>query len=317
MRRLKQMISVALLCATTTLSAQNCCPPQNCDPCCDWFSDCEFSVLGEYLYWDICSLSDDLQQTTTPVVGERRNIILGSDYQSGYRVGGLFQFSCWEFGVRYTSLDSTKEINQPLNATGDAFYKIQQRYDYSVLDITLGREINIRGLCGSLTPFIGLKFGWIDLKQDVQETSPNTPNLIEIETQSDFNTYGINLGANFQWQIWKECIPVSFITRASMALLKGTYSTNGGDVVHDGVVITSTDYFDSCAFSFVPNIYVGLDFELFCCDCFWANAQIGYEAELWTSFEFVTGALGATLAEIRKPGDVSLNGLVVRLQIGF
>jgi len=309
MKLLTKILSGAFLSAMVTLSAQNCCPPQtDCNPCCDWFSDCEFSVFGEYLYWDVCRSSGQLASVTTTSATDFALLHFGSNYQSGYRVGGSLQASCWNFLVRYTSIDSTKSLVQP-QAAGE--YSLREGFDYSVVDIQLGREIYLRGLCGSLTPFIGLKFGWIDETMQIEEVAAA---VTTATVKNDLSSYGVSLGANFYWQIWKECIPVAFIARGSVALLKGRFQTPDAERFVDGVLNETMTSFNRCTMNFVPNLYVGLDFDLFCCDCFNVNAQLGYEAEIWTSYLFAPGDI--TLGG-RKSGILALNGLVARFQIGF
>jgi len=303
MKLLTKIMSIALLSATACLSAQTCCPTQtNCNPCCDWFEDCEFSVFGEYLYWDFCKRTGDLDRVATPVLGTQANLQFGSDYQSGYRVGGVLRTSCWNLFVRYTSLCPTKTISQSGLLT-DELYTEKVNYDYSTLGIGVGRDINLRGLCGTLTPFIGLRFGWIDEAVEIDVVTGTTgPATTNKDTSLSFDAYGVMVGTLFKWELWNECIPVSFVSRASLGLLKGKVSGDDIHRIEDGVITTTTAVYNRCALSFVPSIYVGLEFDLFCCDCFHADAQIGYEAEIWSSV---------------FSSYISLNGLVARFAIGF
>jgi len=308
MKLFKKLMSAALLCVTATLSAQNCCPQQiDCDSSCNWFDDCEFSVFGEYLYWDLCAQNGDLRSviTNTDTPELRETVNFGAKYQSGYRVGGSLRSGCWEFIVKYASVNGSKNLE--VNAL-DANLVFTQTSDFAVLDLQFGKEIYLRRLCGSLTPFIGIKLGWIDVTQ-----TRAAPSNAFIQTgKSEFAAYGVSVGSNFYWQFWTECIPVAFVTRGSIALLKGSSTLAYRNTFSNGVLIEASAFSKVCALSFVPEIYVGLDFDLFCCDCFTANAQIGYEAQLWTSL--TTLIMGGNQRELSTFG---VNGLVLRLEAGF
>jgi len=309
MKRLKQLMSVALLCVTASLSAQNCCPPQtDCNPCCDWFSDCEFSVFGEYLYWDVCRNSRTIAVQATGGLNTR-NFNFASKYESGYRVGGSFSSSCWNLCVRYASLNVTKSTEGLIGTQADIMQLYTDKFDYQSLDIQVGREICFNKGCGTLTPFIGFRAGWID-----ESLNGYSDGVLRLLAPNSLNAYGVSLGANFDWKIWTTCIPVSFVTRGTIALLKGSNGA-GEHLSYDtaGVLTLIDHQMKTCNLMFVPDIYVGFEFDLFCCDCFWANAQIGYEAQLWASYLFA----GATPNFTRGLGNLSLNGLVARFQVGF
>jgi len=309
MKILNKLMSGALLATTAVLSAQNCCPSQmDCDPCCDWFSDCEFSVYGEYLYWDLCRSTTDVATVTNPL-GITQNLNFQGSYQSGYRVGGTFATGCWDFEIRYASIDSKKSITSEVSG---GFYQAEQKIDYSVLDIQLGREISLNCFSGSLTPFIGVKCAWIDQTWDATLT-----NTIKYRGKIDYNAYGVALGTNFNWQICSKCVPISFVNRTSIALLKGAFSPKDYVRTLNDVVTNISVYDHSYSLCLVPEIYVGLDFDLFCCDCFTASAQVGYEAQYWSSLLFHQNSIPATINSNLLQGSLGINGLVARFQVGF
>jgi len=304
MKLFKKIISTALLCATATLAAQNCCPSQNdCNPCCDWFGDCAFSVFADYLYWDVCRSQNDLYKINqVPVSDSATMINLPTKYQSGYRVGGSIQMDCWNFLIRYASLDSSKRRSFPDEVD------ISDEFDYSVVDIDFGRTIYFNNCCAILTPFVGVKLGWID-----ETLVANVISDFQVATaKNNLSAYGVTLGANFEWIICDGCISTSFVTRGALSVLRGSFHVAQYDNV--GFEPGNGFFDDACAINFVPEIYVGLDFGLFDCDCFCLNAQIGYEAQVWNSYLFLQPA---NFIENRASGTLGLNGLVARFEIGF
>lgn len=295
-----KILMIAFLCSITTLSAQNDCPRQ--DPCCEY----EFSVYGQFLYWDIgVNRGSDI---ATFAASSTDYLTLGSDYQPGYRVGAIAMTSCWALEVRYASLKSNKSLTGfSVDSTGDrAIFK--NEIDYSVLDIMLGKPITFKCIRGSILPYVGAKLAWIN-----QETQTETfvVNPVRVDYTNDFSGYGGNVGSKLSLKLWNCCIPTSFIADVSCAFLKGRYkaSNQSSDPGNVG------EYDDAYALLCVPRFYVGLDCDLFTCNCFNSQLTIGYEAQFWTDYLFTSPFFN--FFGRRQSGSLAVDGLVVNLAVGF
>jgi len=304
MKSVTKLLVVALAFGATTLSAQDCCiEPIACDPCGSICCDYDFSVYGELLYWDICAVSDNQS-------GIQQNVReYGSDYQSGYRVGAAIQTACWQLAARYASVDSTKSFSDEFVFPGNVTSK--RTFDYSVLDINIGRSIALQRICGTVTPFVGVKLAWIKERKDV--TAFETV-AYRFQLSNKFDGYGLNIGAAFDAKLWERCLPTSFVAKLSCAFVKGSF-TGDFKQMAGTKPFSPTIFQDICSLVFVPELYVGLNFALFECDCFTSDLSIGYEAQLWTQYLLTLN--NDITHSTRREGALAVDGLVVRLAVGF
>jgi len=297
MKFLAKLLVGALLCSAIPISAQDCCPTS-------WNSSgecCNFSVYGEFLYWDFCTLENE-----RGAGNGFETLQFASDYQPGYRVGGSMDLSCWQIALRYTSLETKKSVS---GATGSiSFEQREQQFDYSVLDIIFGAPIGFSCLCGSFTPYVGVKLAWIDGRSLFEQI-----NSFSYIYTNDFSGYGLTFGTSLRLKIWESCLPTYFVTDISCSLLKGKFKTE--NLLFISPTGTLRPLENACSILFVPEIYVGLNFDLFQCNCFEFTGSIGYEAQLWTSYMFIFA--GANDSDRREVGSLGINGLVARLAVSF
>jgi len=303
MKFLPKLLIIALLWGTPGLIAQD------CNPC--YMNSCgfDFSVYGEFLYWDICITKDEEMFSLT---NPETTLNYSNDYQPGYRLGALAQMGCWFLEGRYTSLDSTKTNRSVIDAALASELVNEEKMDYSVADIRVGREIAFSRLCASITPYIGVKLAWID-ETATKQAKPDTPTVQGLKYKNNFDGYGVEIGSGLRLKLLDCCVTTRFVADFSCALLKGTFES---DVISLEVPPEELPrYGNMCALVFVPEVYVGLNFTLLDCNCFNADLSIGYEAQFWTQYAFVNNL--ASTVGVRESGSFSVDGLVVRLAVGF
>jgi len=290
------------------LCAQESYPQQmEYNPCAINRCEIDFSVYGEFLYWDFSRTTGE--RISSPLLD--KTFQKKSNYEPGYRVGGTIRRACWGLEARYTSINSETSftVNNFLQP-GDR-YEHKSKWDYSVVDILISRLISCRWMKGSVTPYIGVKLAWITKKIDTEFFFQN-PKAINLK--NDFSGYGLNFGSRAAFQLWNCCIPTSLVVDLSCALVKGSFKANA-DVIHAVTPNLDMTYNNISTLLWVPDLYLGLAFDLFECHCFDAQLSVGYETQLWTKYYFIEESGSA--ASPRQIGGLGLDGLVARLTVGF
>lgn len=217
MKLFRWIFALMLLSSTPAVYAQNenCCP-DFCDPC-SWFSDCDFSVYTEYLYWEVCRsdlINDD--EYVNP------------DWDHGFRLGGRLSCDCWDLGLRYTYFVTDDEKD-------DEDYDI----DYDVVDIELGYSFCADCVRASFRPFAGVKLAWIDEDHD--------------DDDNKYRGYGLYFGGSSQWHLcdYEFCnnvTTISIIARGSYGILRSTFERNDND--KECLFVPYLDAFIGLNFSF-------------------------------------------------------------------
>jgi len=298
MKLVSIFLMVALFFTAIPMAADN-------DPSGPW-CNCDFLVYGEFLYWDLHQNSGEWRSTFSNPNDE--TVQFASDYQPGYRVGGILKGACAQLHVRYTSLDSDKFFSKDFFRTAGDRFLLRKKFDYSVLDISVGKDISFKRICGSVEPYIGVKLAWI---QEETRSESLFVNPSRIDYTNKFCGYGLNFGSSLALQLWKYCIPTYFVADLSCALLKGSFQTQADA----SAPVLPGNYEDITLLVCVPNLYVGLNFDLCSTRCFSFDLAVGYEAQLWTGYFFPFPF--AYYVGQRKSGSLGIDGLTIRLAIGF
>lgn len=273
MKFLRNLALGVLLASTQFVNAATCDP---CDPCgttsscdiCDIeFCDMDFAVYVDALYWHVCS--GDTERFIDGL-GLQHQIDTGWNW--GFRIGAAASWECWDFGLRYTHLDS---------CTSEEFFLGTEETDiisefdveYKVVDIEIGRSCCA---CDGLTlrPFAGAKLAYIDIDHKFVDSQ-------DTEVDMDYDGYGLYLGLSSRWELCSFCacdkdIPLAFVSRFSTGIMDSTFKQSGNLEDIDG------DSLEECLFVPVHELYLGLEFRF--CDLFCGSQgffQIGYEAQYW------------------------------------
>lgn len=292
MKHLRNLVLFVMLASAQSAFSGEACDP--CDPCnttteCDLcnvsFCDMEFELYVDALYWHANAgswypESDDA---------------LCPDYSWGWRIGGSAYWNTWDFGFRYTSLNSSSDITI---GSGESFTNYKKKVDYQVFDLEVGRACCI---CDGIMfrPFLGGKFADIESSRTVSGSE-------DFFVRKKFEGEGLYVGFDSRWQIcsFNVCdrsIPVALVSRVSTGVMDGDFKEHGND---------GGDLFDEKDCQFVPvhEVYAGLEFRL--CDLCGVEGffQLGYEAQYWG------------WRELDASEDIShlgLGGLVMRFGANF
>lgn len=242
---------------------------------------------------------------------------------SGVRAGGGYRLgSGWEVGTYYTYFYSATQrtVNAPANgtlyatlthpgfvdavdsATGTSSFK------YQLFDLEFGRHVDVSDNT-SVYLSAGGRYAWID--QALNATYNGQSAFQDrVSTPINFDGGGIRVGAEGDW---KMAYGFGLYANAHGSLLMGTFRTRLTEANNAGAAVISnvSERFEKM----VPVAELGLGVsyqnENF-------RARIGYEMSNWfglvDSPDFVhdfTNKLS------HRVGDLSLDGLTVRLEVGF
>lgn len=282
------MVGLALLFGAPAVYADDCCEPCNeceldpcdllCNPCDINLCDYCYSGYVDFLYWKVNR--SDLDYESAPVH------YVCPDYEWGYRFGGRGYCGRLDLGFVYTTFnnDKSKDVE-----SGDVKYKL----DYELLDLQVGYSFPLDCKCSTamFRLFAGAKLAWIDEKFNRHDDS-------DFNAKLEYFGYGLHLGVQAEWLL---CKKLSFVTRASYAVLDGELEAD----VDDG----SDERNDECLYVSEYNAFVGLDYDV--CDyfCFDMTMQVGYEVTLYNGLRHFDDR--DTLS------NLGLGGLVIRLNGEF
>ncbi len=229
---------------------------ESSSPCC---SNLSFSGYVDYLYWKVNR--SDLYLN----VGDGKNRYLCPNYDSNFRVGANISCKCIDFGLRYTRLYISKSEDWDLEER--AKYKI----DFDMLDIEAGYRFTFECINATFRPFAGVKILSVEQK-------------FENDFRDDFDAVGIYTGIETKWQLCEKqicnrSIPISLLFRASTGIVDGKHD------YHD-------DDGKECLYTFVNDIFFGVDCGFSNVGCANANMQIGYEIQNYSNWAEFFGFSG-------------------------
>jgi hypothetical protein len=247
------------------------------------------------------------------------------DWSSGLRVGGGYRApgSSWEVGVFYTYLHSSD--HRTLEAPdGGALYAtlthpgaIEQvavaagssSLNYNVIDLEVGRHFCL-GDCFEARLFGGGRAAWIDQRLHVLYDGIDA-NLAEVTSPIDFDGGGLRAGGEGWWKLGGG---FGLFARAAGSLLVGNFRTHLTETNAAGatVIVNVSDRFEKV----VPVAELGAGVA-------WQSQHVrlsaGYEIVNWFNLvdspDFVDDVHQGKLG--RRTGNLSLDGVTVRAEVGF
>jgi hypothetical protein len=276
----KYVMGAALLCSTQMAFANWSMGYESCDTCCDK----SYNVYADYLYWEI---------TRTDLDGDNGSDVdyLCPGYHSGFRVGGIAEFNCFDVGVRYTSFNGS--------ASKDFFeYTAKFKFDYDVVDIEVGHAFKLDCADVAIRPFVGAKLAWVDQSFDTFSNN---------RVKQDFKGYGLLLGFDSKWNVYEwnrcnTCMPISLVVRGSVSILRAERTEHTGGEVE-------FRRHESCHYTPIFEGFAGLNLD-YQSDCYGLfNVLVGYEVQSWQGLH--------RFDDNDETVSIGLGGLVVRLGYSF
>lgn len=318
---------------------------------CGWF------FTFDVLYWHAkaggteFAYSDQDPRAQLPIRGRTRDIDFKWDW--GLRVGAGYKFEhdSWDLKAQYTwydtgGSDSTRAgsnnsviplrgsstiVATAMNSSQQFLYcssaKSQYDFDYSAIDLELGRAYFISGKL-SFRPHWGLKTAWFDQEQVVRyaggivdAATPNElgleGNTVHIKDDCDFWGLGPRVGIDSKWYLG---YGFSLFGNVAGALLFGHF-----DVEHKERYSANADSriklsANRHAFSPTAQMQLGLRYD----KCIHDNTQhigvgLGFEGQYWwrqNQMLKIDDAHRVLKCE-RYSEDVSMHGLTLEIQWDF
>lgn len=219
---------------------------------CCW--DLSYSAYADYLYWKV-NRSDTYFRDN----GDAKYLCPG--YSSNYRLGGAIHLDCVDLGLRYTSI-----------CTSDSRDSVKFSMDFDMIDIEAGYRIAFDCIDATFRPFAGVKILWTEQKWD------------DGDFHDDLNGVGIYTGIDTKWELYnmETCnrnIPISLIFRGSTGILESENDYH-------------TDEGKECLYTFVNDLFFGMNIEACDIGCFDTYMQLGYEVQNYTNWAHFFGFSG-------------------------
>ncbi|MDN3505665.1 MAG: Lpg1974 family pore-forming outer membrane protein [Simkaniaceae bacterium] len=290
-----------------------------------------FEVFGDFLYWKASEQPSLLWASTLGStlggieVFEGENVTF--DWNTGFRVGGghTFDCDCWDVRAYWTRFHSKgdKAIPQKDQIIFTQFFagflkedladsaKINLSLKYNMFDGQVGKNFCFCE-CISLTPYIGLKGGWID-----QAICTEWENFILLpfsrytsteDVTNDFWGVGPSAGVDSKWELG-HCF--SLFGDFDMAVLWGTWKST--DVYENSrSEVSNVRMNDTHLGSLMIGAFAGLGWETDISE--WAHfaARLGYEGQIWFNQFRIP-----TFQQLRVHGDLTLQGGTLNLSVEF
>jgi hypothetical protein len=283
-------------------------------------------VEGEYLYLKPRRDNLDfavLAPSSTTLGGSVES--LAWRRESGLRGGGGYRLGeGWEFGTYFTYLHSNADesLIQP-TATGAIFPTLTRpgvidqvssavatsSLNYHVIDTELARRFDISE-SASVKVFGGGRFAWIDQGFDAYYDGGDA-RMAHVSSPIRFNSGGFLVGGEGHWK-WP--CGFSLYARADGAILIGNFKTSLTETNNNGATVDVSVYRGFEKLVPVAEIGLGVNWK-------YRNLQVsaGYELANWfglvDSPDFVDDVGPGKMS--RRSGDLSLEGFVFRVEMGF
>jgi hypothetical protein len=317
----KTLVSVL---ANMSWNPEESCPTQPLEFHCE-ASPCSVFLEGDYLYLKPRRDALDfavLSPSTATVGGSVES--LDWRRQSGLRAGGGFRFcEGWEYGTYFTYLHSSADQSLVQPAGGAIFPTLTHpgfidqvtsaigtsSLNYHVIDTELARRLDMNE-SSSVKIYGGGRFAWIDQGLDAYYDGGDARQA-HVSSPIRFTGGGFLVGGEGRWNgPWG----FSLYARADGSILIGDFKTSLQETNNNGATL---DVDVRRGFhKLVPAATLGLGVN-------WKyrNLQVsgGYELTNWfglvDSADFVDDVHPAKMS--RRAGDLSLEGLVIRVEMGF
>jgi hypothetical protein len=245
--------------------------------------------------------------------------------ESGFRIGAgyLLPIQGWDVGADYTYFHSSgsravaRTAGETLFATMTHPGGIEQvdtanassSLNYNVLDLEVGRGLNV-GDRFTLRLFGGGRFAWIDQSENAFYNGGDANHALA-SASVDFNGAGLRLGGegrmNLGWGL-------HLYAGGSGSLVVGDFRTHRLETNAGGAVtnVDVSEKFDKVVPVAELGLGVGWEYRKL-------QIRAGYEMTNWFGLvdvpDFVDDVHQAKFT--RRTGDVSLDGLVLQVSLGF
>lgn len=309
----------------------------SCNPCCD----SEWTVYGDWLYWKagLKNRLDYAVPVNTSAVAIGKVIRIEPTYKSGFRIGCQYECAPVFYDAFYTRFhhsyadnasatppNTLIPTNEPNRNRNYNFIEADWAVDYDTVDLLVGFSMN-RCFCIEGYIFGGLKMAFIDQKFS------NLNHIITDESQSFFghrqrvnmNAYGGNIGLGATYEVLR-CF--SFFGSTSIDCLAGNFKrtfllTSGSNLLPFTTIQADiNDHFWDMITAI--NLLFGIKYTRSFSDCWCGHIGLaaGYEFHQYFGIpDFLNYSpppiSGLAISSTHDVLDFSLNGLFVRLSLGF
>ena len=178
----------------------------------------------------------------------------------------------------------------------------------NVLDAALGKPYHVSRKV-ILKPHFGLRFAWIDQHLDLDYGGTTR---MFVDTTNDFFGVGARVGVDSDWILGKG---FKLYSNLSSSVLAG-----GFNLIEyiPGVNVTLKDDFQMV----VPNLELALGLDWGCYlnqNKYYLDFRFGYEFQVWwdqwNMRQFLTGVTDGNFINVRTPGNLTLNGFTLKIQL--
>jgi len=323
------------------VSCNQCCDT-GCNSCCDLCGDWVFSV--DWLRWEAqrsgldYAIKGKSNEDSDLPDGKIHSVDLDDD--SGLRLALRKQCDCWDFGLIWTSFDSSKsnsvkssqpnifatrgvsKTNVPTDRRALKYARSKYEVDLDVYDLEWGYTHNLCGSCVSVRPFVGFEIAHLDQKIGTvyaeDEEILSGINAVKIREKIDMDAYGAYLGFQGNWNLGCN---FSLFGDFSGAVLVGDFDIKYAEIDFtsgdEGNVITRLKK-SPCQGISHWDAAIGLNYDFCeCCGCVDFSLAIGYEIHQWKCLpDFIQTYEDDRLLN-RNSSCLSFDGLFVRLNAAF
>jgi len=335
---------------------RECCGRQPCSFI-SWRGDCcvpRMHLYADFLYWQVhpdgleFARSGGVAADSVSELTDQGEIITpGCGGKPGLRIGlelDLGPHCNWDAFAQYTYLSNTFSRSAKPDAASGAplvplvwnlgtpplnglnFAKGRWRHEINVLDLGMSHTFCV-DKCFMFRPYLGLKATWQKLKYSVvyrydQTTSVTSQDVACFTT--DFNGIGLRGGLATRINVWG-CM--SFVGNFALSALYSDLNTHRLDQPIDDIFSGTSPRISNvwfnrehCTLVPVTEVFVGIQWDMPMMCGYDYYLLLGWEGQAWwnmTQYVLISNGTGINNYDFGQPGNVTYQGLVARLGVGF